>query len=77
MTEILTWNIQCGRGVDGEISLDRIAEITRSMGNADVICLQEVCRNMPQLDGGAGADQVALLAGLFSDHAPWFGAGLD
>lgn len=77
MTEILTWNIQCGLGVDGRVDLDRIAGIVRSMGDADVICLQEVCRHMPELDGGAGADQVASLAELFPDHEPWFGAGLD
>ena len=77
MTEIFTWNIQCGLGVDGQVDLDRIAEIIRSMGDADVICLQEVCRHMADLDGGAGADQVASLAELFPDHEPWFGAGLD
>ncbi|MEE9589419.1 MAG: endonuclease/exonuclease/phosphatase family protein [Hyphomicrobiaceae bacterium] len=77
MTEILTWNIQCGLGVDGRVDLDRIAAIIRSMGDANVICLQEVCRHMPELDGGAGSDQASLLAGLFPDHEPYFGAGPD
>ncbi len=77
MTEILTWNIQCGLGVDGHVDLDRIATVIRAMSDPDVICLQEVCRNMPELDKGASADQVAPLTELFPDHQPWFGAGID
>jgi endonuclease/exonuclease/phosphatase family metal-dependent hydrolase len=77
MTEIVTWNIQWGLGVDGQVDLGRIAETIRSMSDADVICLQEVSRHMPELDNGAGVDQVAVLAGLFPGHEPWFGAGPD
>ena len=77
MTGIVSWNIQCGRGVDGRVDLERIAGTIRTMGDADVICLQEVSRHMPELDGGAGADQVAVLAGHFPTHRPVFGAALD
>ncbi len=77
MTTILTWNIQCGRGCDGRVDLDRIAAVIRAMGNHDVICLQEVGRHIPELDDGAGADQVAELAGLFPEFEPVFGAAID
>lgn len=74
---ILTWNIQCGRGVDGVIDLGRIARIVDGMGGADVICLQEVARHDPDLDGGQGADQAELLSRLFPGHTSAFGAALD
>ncbi len=77
MTRILAWNIQCGRGVDGVVDLGRIAAVIRRLGDADVLCLQEVAQRMPELDDGAGADQVAELAALFPDHEPLFGPALD
>ncbi|MFQ5773027.1 MAG: endonuclease/exonuclease/phosphatase family protein [Kiloniellaceae bacterium] len=75
--EIVTWNIQAGRGVDGALDLDRIARTVRAMGDPDVICMQEVARCMPELDGGAGADHAARIARFFPDHTPVFGAALD
>ncbi len=77
MTEIVTWNIQCGRGVDGRVDLARIADVIRGMGDPDVVCLQEVSRHMPEADGGAGTDQVAVLGGLLPGHRPFFGPCLD
>lgn len=77
MTEIVTWNIQCGLGVDGRVDLERTAQVIRAMGDPDVICLQEVSQRMPELDAGAGADQVTVLAGLFPEHRPIFGPALD
>jgi endonuclease/exonuclease/phosphatase family metal-dependent hydrolase len=75
MTAILTWNIQCGLGCDGAFDLARIARVARAMGEADVLCLQEVARREPAFDGGA--DQVDALRALFPEYAAFFGAGLD
>ncbi len=75
MTAIVTWNIQCGKGCDGITDLARIALVVRAMGDADVICLQEVARNDPGIAGGA--DQAAQLETLFPGHRAVFGAGLD
>jgi endonuclease/exonuclease/phosphatase family metal-dependent hydrolase len=44
---VLTYNIHHGEGVDGKLDLDRIASVIRSV-NADVVCLQEVDRNLPR-----------------------------
>lgn len=77
MTNILTWNIQCGRAVSGRIDLMHTADVIKDMGDIDVICLQEISRFDPELDGGKGADQVEVLATLFPDHYPIFGAALD
>ncbi len=76
MIEVLTWNIQCGLGVDGQHDLGRIAHAITAMGDPDVICLQEVCRFMPALDR-QGADQVAVLSQLFPDHEAVFGPGIE
>lgn len=75
MTAILTWNIQCGLGCDGVIDLGRIARVARALGEADVLCFQEVVRNDPAL--AAGADQVAELEALFPGYRGFFGAALD
>ncbi len=77
MTEILTWNIQCGLGVDGRVDLGRIADVIRTMGDPDAICLQEVSRSMPPFDKGSEQDQVEVLSALFPDHTPYFGAAVD
>ncbi len=77
MTSVLSWNIQCGKGVDGEIRIDRIARVIRELGDPDVICLQEVSRKLPLLDGVAPTDQVDELAALFPHHVPVFGAAVQ
>jgi endonuclease/exonuclease/phosphatase family metal-dependent hydrolase len=76
MTVILSWNIQNGRGVDGAVSLARIAEVIRATGKPDVICLQEVSRGL-ELPGAGRPDQPAELAGLFPDYEMIFGVAVD
>ena len=49
--------------------------MTRALGDADVICFQEVARNDAAYAGGA--DQVAELRRLFPGYEVFFGAGLD
>ncbi len=75
MTIVLSWNIQNGKGVDGAISLERIARVIGAMADPDVICLQEVSRGMPL--GGGAPDQVAELGALFPAYRPLFGPALE
>ena len=75
MTALVTWNIQWGQGCDGVVDLARIARVVRALGEADVICLQEVARNDPDIAGGA--DQAAALARLFPDYRVCFGPGVE
>jgi endonuclease/exonuclease/phosphatase family metal-dependent hydrolase len=75
MTTILSWNIQCGLGCDGVVDLARIARVVKAMGEADVICMQEVARNDPAIAGGA--DQAAELEALFPGYEMFFGSALD
>ncbi|HET7409283.1 MAG TPA: endonuclease/exonuclease/phosphatase family protein, partial [Paracoccaceae bacterium] len=74
---LVTWNIQCGKGTDGRVDLDRIVEVLTADGVPDIICLQEVARHMPSLDGGDGADQPAELARRLPGFEAAFGAGVD
>src|SRR5512146_1465785 len=75
MTAIVSWNIQCGSGCDGVVELERIARVVKAMGEADVVCMQEVARNDPVIAGGV--DQAAELAVLFPGYQAVFGPGLD
>jgi endonuclease/exonuclease/phosphatase family metal-dependent hydrolase len=75
VTCIVTWNIQCGLGCDGVVDLARIARVVAGMGEADVICFQEVARNDPAIAGGA--DQAAELQARFPGYQAFFGTGVE
>jgi endonuclease/exonuclease/phosphatase family metal-dependent hydrolase len=74
---ILTWNIQWGRGADGRVELPRTVAAIRAAGEFDVICLQEVARNFPDLPGGAREDEPAFFAAAFPRHEAVFACGVD
>lgn len=59
---VVSWNIHWGCGKDGRIRIHAIIDVLRRL-NADVICLQEVAANHPELEGGASANQFKQLAG--------------
>lgn len=78
--QILTWNIQFGKGVDGAVDLGRIARHSLELGRGappDVICFQEVAVGYPELDGGAGGDQSARLAAALPGYRSLFRAAVD
>lgn len=77
MTVVLSWNIQNGKGCDGVISLERIAAVIKAMGDADVICLQEISRHLMLVEGGAAPDQIAEISALFPGYAVIFGAAIE
>ena len=77
MTVLLSWNIQNGKGCDGVISLERIAAVIKAMGDADVICLQEISRHLALSKGGAAADQIAEISALFPGFVTIFGAAIE
>ncbi|MEH6457786.1 MAG: endonuclease/exonuclease/phosphatase family protein [Cocleimonas sp.] len=76
MIKVSSWNIQNGLGIDGQVSLERIAQTLKETIDPDVICLQEVSRNMPLADGST-ADQVERLSELFPGYEFVFGAAID
>ena len=74
---LITWNIQWGRGCDGRVDLRRIVDTARAMADFDVLCLQEVARNFPGLAGSRGEDQFRLLAELLPGYVAIEGVGTD
>ena len=77
MTCIISWNIQNGKGVDGIFSLQRIADTIRAMGDPDVICLQEIGRNLELMEGDGRPDQVEELSERFPGYEVVFGCAID
>jgi endonuclease/exonuclease/phosphatase family metal-dependent hydrolase len=59
---VISWNIHHGRGLDGQVDLDRIAAVIREQG-ADLVALQEVDKGVART---AGRDLAAELAKLTS-----------
>ncbi len=74
---LITWNIQSCRGCDGRVDPKRIVDTCRGMADFDVICLQEVARNYPDLPGSSGEDQFTLLGGLLPGFAAVEGIATD
>lgn len=68
--KLITWNIQWARGVDDKVDPHRIIRHAKQMADFDVLCLQEVAANFPDLDGNDRTDQFAL----FSELLPGFTA---
>jgi len=71
---VVSWNIHWGCGKDGRIRIHAIIDVLRKL-NPDIICLQEVAANHPELEGSASANQFKQLAGAFGgyymlEHAP-------
>jgi endonuclease/exonuclease/phosphatase family metal-dependent hydrolase len=77
MLRLITWNIQSGRGCDGRVDLARIVRVARDIADFDVLCLQEVANNFPELPGLTDADQFAELQQLLPDYAGIAGFGTD
>lgn len=75
--KLVTWNTQWCCGIDGVVSPRRIVEGARALADFDVLCLQEIAVNYPQLEGDAGHDQPALLADLLPGFQLFFGAAVD
>jgi endonuclease/exonuclease/phosphatase family metal-dependent hydrolase len=71
MVQLVSYNIQYGKGRDGRIDLDRIV---REVDGADVVAMQEVDRYWSR---SGMTDQVAVLAERMSDYHWVYGPGID
>lgn len=75
--KIVSWNIQWGCGCDHRVDFDRIAGVIRRFGEPELVCLQEVAVNHPELRGSRGEDQVAELGARFSGYSTHYAVGTD
>ena len=75
--KLLSWNIQWGRGMDGQVDLGRILATIRQIGDFDVICLQEVAINYPGLPGSHGENQFLELSTGLPGYGAIYGAATD
>lgn len=75
--KVITWNVQWFCGLDHVIDVARVIKSAREMADFDVICLQEVAANYPQLEGDASHDQPAILKSLLPGFDVFFGAAVD
>lgn len=75
--KLITWNIQWARGVDDKVDPRRIVDHARQMADFDVLCLQEVAANFPDLDGNDRTDQFALFAELLPGFTAIEAIGVD
>jgi endonuclease/exonuclease/phosphatase family metal-dependent hydrolase len=73
---LLSWNVQWCRGVDGRVDPARIAAEVRRLADPDVVCLQELAANLPQL-AGTNEDQAHALAHLLPEYTTCFVSGVD
>ncbi len=75
--KLISWNIQWCRGCDGRVDPARIGKVARDMADFDVLCLQEVASNYPDLAGSSGENQYEALAELFPQYAVVKGVATD
>ncbi len=75
--ELISWNIQWGRGADGKVDLARTVATLRNMADADVLCLQEVTRGFSDIAGQPQRDQVAELIALLPGYRVVYAPGVD
>ncbi|MEF7616713.1 endonuclease/exonuclease/phosphatase family protein [Aquincola sp. MAHUQ-54] len=71
--QLITWNTQWCRGLDGTVSPERIVAAARAMADFDVLCLQEIAQGLEALPGRPG-DQPAEIAALLPGFRVFFGA---
>ncbi|MET0961998.1 MAG: endonuclease/exonuclease/phosphatase family protein [Noviherbaspirillum sp.] len=75
--QLITWNIQWGRGCDGRVDLARIVEHARALADFDVLCLQEMADNFPALKGNDDRNQFTELAALLPGYTAIDGIAVD
>ncbi|HEX5766842.1 MAG TPA: endonuclease/exonuclease/phosphatase family protein [Burkholderiales bacterium] len=74
---LISWNVQWCRGMDGRVDPKRIAAEARRLADPDVLCLQEVACNFPEMEGSAGEDQVLELTRSLEGYEGFFAPAVD
>jgi len=72
--KILSWNIQATKGCDDRFDAARIVDKIKGYGELDVICLQEIARHIPDLNGD---DQLEIIVHYLPNYRVVWGAGFS
>jgi len=74
---ILSWNVQYGKSANNDNDFNRTLDYIKSLGDFDVICLQEIARNMEDYCQPGQEDQVQLAQQHFQSYSPVWGSGFS
>lgn len=74
---VLSWNIQYGKSVNNGFDFIRTLDYIKSLGDFDIICLQEVARHMPDYCSLGQQDQLKLAQQHFANYKPLWGSGFS
>ncbi len=74
---ILSWNVQYGKSSDGSADYSRILQHIESLGDFDVICLQELARNMAEYCRPDQPDHLLMTQQFFNEHQAVWGSGFS
>jgi endonuclease/exonuclease/phosphatase family metal-dependent hydrolase len=74
---LVTWNVQWCLGADNVLDPARIIAHARAMADVDVLCLQEVADNFPELGQSPQGDQFRILADLMPGFQAVEGVALE
>ena len=75
--QILSWNIQSGKGCDERTDIYRIVDYINAKSDFDLICLQEVARNLDEYCAKGQMDQPEILCSAFDDYSFVWGTGFS
>ena len=74
---ILSWNVQFGKASDGSSDFLRTLQYIKSLGDFDVICLQELARNMSEYCMPDQSDHLQMTRQFFKEHTSVWGSGFS
>ena len=74
---ILSWNVQYGKSSDGDADFARILQHIESLGDFDVICLQELARNMSEYCRPDQFDHLSMTQQFFQEYQAVWGTGFS
>jgi len=74
---ILSWNVQYGKSSDGNADFSRSLQYIKSLGDFDVICLQELARNMSVYCMPGQSDHLQMTQQFFKEHQAVWGSGFS
>lgn len=74
---ILSWNVQYGKSSDGNADFSRSLQHIKSLGDFDIICLQELARNMTEYCRLDQSDHLLMTQQFFKEYQAVWGSGFS